>query len=70
MGKPPTTDQELTRRVAALEARMITAETNIVALDSDVALLRRVSLLLKRMMAVAKWIRLHLILQRQESGPH
>jgi len=36
MGKPPTTDQELTRRVTALETRMNTAETNIVALDTDV----------------------------------
>jgi hypothetical protein len=39
MGKPPTTDQELTARVDALEMRMAQAETEIVALDSRVTAL-------------------------------
>ena len=39
MGKPPTTDQELTARVDALEMRMAQAETEIVALDNRVTVL-------------------------------
>ena len=39
MPKPPTTDQELTARVDALEMRMAQAETEIVALDSRVTVL-------------------------------